>query len=894
MSKTNYMYYSENMFKRIIEDNGIEINGYQKTILAHKGEDYREPFDEHIKKTKKVFGYILDKDRVLKDLYRSVKEEYELNYEFNEFKDILQEMVEFHDLGKINPKYQIDRLNNSEFSDIDIPTENHITHKHSLVSAILFSIHLAKERDIKENPILLILPHIIHGHHTRLRSLFEENTDYGVASVLSDQKYSELEPTLLYIFDDLLDDKENLVKLLQEVISLYDDFFSNLGEGSSEISILYNYLYSVLIKSDSIATNYDDSSLEALENKIDNYYRRIDDVLLSSMSKSFEKKQKEYREKEDENPLNPHRFEMYQEAIGSLQEGLDENNSVFYLQMPTGGGKTNTLLGLALKILNNTETDRIIYSLPYISLLEQNFDYFKKVLNLKTEDMRSIYSFSEIPEESEKEILTFDDFFEYPFICTTNVSLLESITKFDKSNKYRFGALTNSIIILDEVQTLPVEYWPEFNYLLNEIADNLNSYILITSATIPGLEQLKTSREMKNTYEEQCHYLISNPETYYEKLERNRIVSEELEKIEINQQEDIEGLVKYAFETSKKEFEEDNNHGLIVVNTVRTSKNLYERLKKRFEEKGLKTECLLLNSTILPTQKRNIVGKINGMDENKRILLISTQSVEAGLDVSFDFVVRDFSILESIEQVRGRCNRNREITEGHVYLTEIASNKSEASKVYPEWRLKETKKILDSSGYSYGFDDMEEYFDNTIQTINGEIKEEFGLDATDNIECWNKMKFEENNSPKNKHKKVFHVDVIEGNRNNYSFFIETSLDKDNFEPKELKFMENELHLQVGESIDGRDLMDMYKYERNRNREDYTEKKIIRKHFSSIMSKFTVSAILPTNEKELKSIFEKVGPYFLIPNHLIGDELHHIYSVKKGFNKEYFEKENNII
>jgi len=888
------MSYSENMFKRIIEDSVIEINGDKKIILAHKGEDYREPFDEHIKKTKKVFSYILDKDRVLKDLYRSVKNEYELNYEFSGFKDILQEMVEFHDMGKINPKYQRDRLNNSEFNDIDVPAKSHITHKHSLVSAILFSIHLAKKRRINENPILLILPHIIHGHHTRLRSLFEENTDYGVVSVLSDQKYSELESTLLYIFDDVLDDKENLVKSLEKIISLYDGFFSNLGKGSSEISILYNYLYSVLVKSDSIATNYEDSRLKVLESDIDNYYRRIDDGLLSSMSESFEKQQEKYREKEDENSLNPHRFEMYQEAIKSLQEGLDENNSVFYLQMPTGGGKTNTSLGLALKLLNNTDTDRVIYSLPYISLLEQNFDYFKKVLDLTTEDMRSIYSFSKIPEESKEEILTFDDFFEYPFICTTNVSLLESIIKFEKSKKYRFGALTNSIIILDEVQTLPVEYWPEFNYLLNEIADNLNSYILIMSATIPTLEQLKTSRNMKNTYEEQCHYLISEPETYYEKFERNRIVSDGLEKIEINQNEDIEVLVKYAFETSKKEFKGDNNHGLIVVNTVQTSKNLYEKLKKRFEEEPLQTECLLLNSTILPTQKRNIVDKINEMDENKRILLISTQSVEAGLDVSFDFVVRDFSILESIEQVRGRCNRNREMAEGHVYLTEIASNKSEASKVYPSWRLKETKKILKKSDYSYGFEDMNEYFGNTILTINEEISEDFGLNAADNIECWNKMKFEENNNPKNKHKKVFHVDVIEGNRNNYSFFVETSLDKDNFDPKELKFMEKELDLRIDESIDGRDLIDLYKNERNRKRKDYTEKKIIRKHFSSIMSKFTVSAILSTTERELNSIFEKVGPYFLIKEHLIGDELHHIYSVKKGFNKEYFEKTNNII
>ncbi len=881
------------MFEYIIKGGKISINGVERTILAHKETDYSESICEHIKKTKTVFKYIVEKDKILEELYLSLKKEYNITYDYSEFEDILLEMVEFHDFGKVNPVFQKERLGNDEFNDIESSTENHITERHSLVSAIFFAIHLAEEKNLKENPVLLFLPHIIHGHHTRLRSLFEEGADTGVASILEDEKHSDLEPTILYLFQKIPIEMKKLESLIQKVINIYrSDFFSALDEDSSSLSFLYNYLFSVLIRSDFIASSYSNSEVTKLENELFKYYRRVDDEMLTRMDENIEKKQQEYIEKRSLNPLNSYRLEMYQEAIDSLERGLKENKSVFYLQMPTGGGKTHTSLELTLQILDETDANRIIYSLPYISLLEQNYDYFKKVLKLTTEEMRSIYSFSEIPEKDEERILTYDDFFEYPVICTTNVSLLESIVKFDKSSKYRFGALTNSVIILDEVQTLPVEYWPEFNYLLNEMAENLNSYILIMSATVPNLEKLKMSRDMDNTYDDECHYLISDPERYYKKFERNTIVSDGMKEIEKSNSEDISDLVDYILKVSKDEFDEDNNHGLIVVNTVRTSKNLYKGLKNKFEEK--KSDCLLLNSTILSTRKKEIVDKVNDMEDDQRLILVSTQSIEAGLDVSFDFVMRDLSTLESIEQVRGRCNRNKEIKEGHVYLTKIKSNNVEASKVYPDWRLSETEKILDESNYSYGFEDMEEYFENTIETINEEISEDLGLTAAENIECWNKMKFEETNSPKNKHKKVFHVDVIEENKNSYTFFIATSLDTENFDEKEIEFLEREFDIQIDESVDGDKVMELYKEKIRESQEDYSKKKMIKKRLSSIMSKFTISAVVPIEEKELESTLEKTGPYYKIPEHLIGDEEHQIYSLDRGFNKDYFQEKNNII
>lgn len=963
------------MFTEILHESEVKLEGKRRSIWAHSGKK-PELMHEHVKKVRFVFEYFLIEDGLLTNFYNSINEIYNLDFDFEEFKQTVLELANFHDIGKTNPKFQKEKLRNDDFEDIELPTEIHVTSEHSLISALLFAIYLSKEKNLKDNPVLLVLPPLIHGHHTRLRSLFEQNADYGIASVLEDQKYDHLGSTISYLFELLPLGKNEFEKHFQRIMNMYSNIGDYLNESSSNLSFFYNYIYSVLIKADSVATSYSEKGLENLKNEIEKYYRRIDDELLEKMYESFQKKQQHYLDKEEETPLNSLRTEMYQEAMKSLKKGLNEGKSVYYLQMPTGGGKTHTSLGLALKILKETSADRLIYSLPYISLLEQNYDYFQEVLDLPHERLRPIYSFSDIPEDGEEIILTYDDLFEYPTICTTMVSLLESIVKFDKSSKYRFESWANSVIILDEIQTLPVEYWPEFNYLLNEVAEKLNAYIIIMSATVPNLEELKTSRLMDSTYEKKCNYLIDDPERYYEKFKRNEIISSGIESIEISDFNQVEELVNDVFNKCNNQFKKNHNHGLVVVNTVRTSKKLFENLERKFSKEDTKVRFLLLNSTILPSEKRKRIDIINEMDRDEKVLLVSTQSVEAGLDVSFDFVIRDFSPLESIEQVRGRCNRNREIDQGDVYLYEITSDKSEASKIYQNWRLEKSEQILDKTDYSYGFSDIEEYFEDIINEINEQVSEEMKLTASENIECWNKLKLEENNSPKNKHKKVFHVDIIEENKRDYSFFVATTLDKrifedclfslkskyqsyltdrqESYEKVEkgirkcfieegyplsskakinkvndrrwmiedednksdinkffiegqdeilniyientcLEFMKTDLGMDVKDGVDGSELIKLYQEEMEKKRKGYLEKRILREQFSSVLSNFTISGVLNVDERELESILEKIGPYYVIPDHLIGDKDHHLYSLEEGLNKDYFnDEDNNII
>ncbi|RZN63107.1 CRISPR-associated helicase Cas3' [Methanonatronarchaeum sp. AMET6-2] len=878
------------MFQQIIKNGVIDIDGSEKRLIAHRDKNNTEYLNEHNKKTKEIFKYLIETENTYKTLFNAISNDYNLNYTENEFKELILEMAEYHDIGKLNPKFQKETIKNPEFKNYKIPRVG-LTSDHSEIGSLFYSVRLIEKKAEKKPPIL-VLPYIIKGHHTRARSIYESK--HGIAHILKNKK-----TTIGYLRKIIPKENEKIDKYLQEVMDTYGnrETRKQIKEDSAALSFFYNYIYSTLIRADSIATSYAYNEINYINKELPKYIRRITPELIKNIEEGYNRKQEKYDEKIDETPLNRHRNEMQKKAFNSLDKGLKKGNSVFYLQMPTGGGKTHTALGLSIKLLKKTNANRVIYTLPYISLLEQNYQYFQETTGLDEEQLRSIYSLSDLPtneKEEMKKTLFYDDFFEYPIICTTMVTLFNSIVKFNKNQKYRFGALSNSIIILDEIQTLPVEYWPEFNYLLNEIAEKLNSFILIMSATIPDLEKLKHTRSMAPEFEKKCHHLIKNPEKYYKKFKRNQIKTKKFEEIEIEKNE-LKNLSKSVIDKYLKETKKDRNKGLVVVNTIQTSRNLYEQLQNDLKKIDLPVNCLLLNSTILPNQKKQILEQTQSHNK-KNILLISTQTIEAGLDVSFDFVIRDFAILESIEQVRGRCNRNKEKNTGNVYLTKNIKKQPEAKYIYPNWRLKETEKILKQTNFSYNHKDIKKYYQNTIKTINQEISKEIKLTSADNIRNWNKIKYEETNSPKNKNKDVFHVDVIQENQNTYELYIETNIKKQAFTQKELEYIKEKLKIPIKNQINGSKIIEKYIEKTKKQKRNYTEKKILKKQFKSIINKFTISATLPNKNTEINKTLNKIGPYHKIPEHLIGEKEHHIYSKTKGLNKKYFtnESKDNII
>ena len=227
--------------------------------------------------------------------------------------------------------------------------------------------------------------------------------------------------------------------------------------------------------------------------------------------------------------INKLRTEIFLESERNLLNNLDKN--IFYLEAPTGSGKSNTALNLSLQLVNRCENlNKIIYVYPFNTLVEQNVENlamsFKgtnvmdkvAVINSVTpikvdEEMSILYS----ENEKYQQALLDRQFLTYPILLTTHVSLFDTMFGNNRESSFGFCQLANSVIVLDEIQNYRINIWNEIIIFLKQYAKILNLKIIIMSATLPNLEILALN-------DDKSIQLISNKEKYYkDKLFKDRV-----------------------------------------------------------------------------------------------------------------------------------------------------------------------------------------------------------------------------------------------------------------------------------------------------------------------------------------------------------------------------------
>ena len=413
------------------------------------------------------------------------------------------------------------------------------------------------------------------------------------------------------------------------------------------------------------------------------------------------------------------------------------------------------------------------------------------------------------------------------------------------------------------------------------------------SATLPEFKKLDEKYVDYNYIP-----LIENPRKYYDSpVFKNRTKIMDLPKIfDIN---DIKTLKQYFINIINVNFKEGYSNGLIVLNTVKSSKLVYEIVKGFSDE--LDFDVDLLNSTIMGHKKKELINKISQLDD-ERYILVSTQSIEAGVDVSFNFVIRDFTTLDSIEQIRGRCNRHNELSGGKygkIYLIRLRDDNHELySYIYNNeeliTRIKETKKlIIDECNINYSFKDLKEYYDN-ISKIKNEITtdKESKLESNDNdnIFSWNRMLYSNFDKKEGIH-------IIE-DTNQVTLFLMTNIDITYFENEERSYLKDiqknlDYNLIDNNKVIAKNILRYYDFDQMKNVTDYTQKKIIKKEFSSIFDKFLINTYINDELREeyqinesYKKYNEKYFFFEVIPEELIGDAENCLYSLKIGLNHDY--------
>jgi len=391
-------------------------------------------------------------------------------------------------------------------------------------------------------------------------------------------------------------------------------------------------------------------------------------------------------------PINKLRTTIRKEAVAKLVKQLGTENRIFDLTAPTGSGKTLMLLSLAGKIIKNKGALRITYILPFLSITEQVENEVYNIFKGQEEYIQRIDSKSENtdfeelqknlesnPDENKiNELLALqfaENTFSYPFVITTFVRFFETLLSNKNATLLKLPNLSNSIFLIDEIQSLPPRLYGFFVAYLDAFCKKFNSYAIISTATMPDfkLPEKKEIIDFFNDYQEPEKLLSDN---YFYKKEFNRY--------KIAMRKETISIKELSNEIVQRE-----ESVLVILNTIKDSKDLYKILSDNFSVETL----LLLNTHFTPNdRKKKIKIATERLKNNKMTILISTQLIEAGVDIDFPVLYRDMAVMSSIVQSAGRCNRNGKLKYGEVILFRLENHGKERSTLI--YRGKD-KKLLD-------------------------------------------------------------------------------------------------------------------------------------------------------------------------------------------------------
>lgn len=321
---------------------------------------------------------------------------------------------------------------------------------------------------------------------------------------------------------------------------------------------------------------------------------------------------------------------------------FDENYKLFTLTAPTGYGKTLTALNFSLKF----NKSRIIYVLPFTSIIDQTYDIVAKIYKNSDILVSKAHHKTTIDEENltEEDRYSKIKFLMESFSGEINVTTLYQLifALFGNKNKdnVKFNQLKNSVVILDEAQAIPYKFRKDFILLCEIISQRLGTIFIFMSATMPVIK----SENFKE---------ISNLE-YFSKQDRYVI-----KWLDVSGEEDL--LEKICETASDK-------NTLVVVNTIKKAQELFVKLREKFN-------CFCLNGYMYDDHKHATIEAVKrAINTNKddplasKILLISTQSIEAGVDLDFDVGFREVSPISSVIQTAGRVNRHFGEIRGELYV----------------------------------------------------------------------------------------------------------------------------------------------------------------------------------------------------------------------------------
>ncbi len=522
----------------LIEISSLIIDKY--TFYAHLKDEKKETLKEHTDLVNKYLKKIVNAkniDKIFENYEENCLED--LSEEGKKvFRKLLINTFNFHDIGKINPNFQLRKMTN------DIGNTNmfqDVHSKHSILSAILYIDYFISDVEkldrVSKNIIieyLFLNAYVISRHHSGLDS-FEKFLDRFL-----EDSGDEAEACVEIFSNNNIDFYKREYKMGIKKFKGIVKFLKGEKDLESAINtyIYVKLVFSLLVASDFYATSEFMSGTK-LENfgeihGIDEFYNKYKETEVYNSIRSYENNK--YEKSKDllkERNINVLRTEMFLDAEKELIKNID--NNIFFLEAPTGSGKSNVSLNLSFKLLEDRNSLRKIYYVyPFNTLVEQNKISMEKIFGKESEITNKVAVINSItPVKMEEKIMDDKDedgkieyyskallnrqFLNYPMILTTHVSLFNTMFNSSKESSFAFHQLANSVVVLDEIQSYKNIIWSEIITFLKGFAKILNMKVIIMSATLPDLNYLTGSST--NT----C-ILIKDREKYFSNpLFKNRV-----------------------------------------------------------------------------------------------------------------------------------------------------------------------------------------------------------------------------------------------------------------------------------------------------------------------------------------------------------------------------------
>lgn len=597
------------------------------------------------------------------------------------FYELIVNTIVFHDIGKINPVFQKTNMKNPLFfkedGNISLGTE------HSIISSIIYlEYFLPKSKDFTKKKMKLfrlltyVNAYVISKHHGSLDrfekyidAFYEDDGDnkYKAEIIRSEyKKYFKSEVGFL--------DNKSSFRYVRTIIE-YET------SGIEESVFLYAYeklIYSLLIASDYYATTEYNNKF-AIEfhgaivdiHKIRNTFNNT--VINKSIKKYYnEKYLNPNKDVENTKDINILRSELYLDSNEELLKNLDEN--IFYLEAPTGSGKSNAAFNLSFQLIEHcSNISKIMYIYPFNTLVEQNLNTVEKTFGHDkeiTSNISVINSLTPILKDGDdnyssknyEKALLDRQFFNYPITLSTHVTLFDLMFGKSKESGFAFYQLANSVIVLDEIQSYKNTIWTEIITFLKGFAKVLNIKIIIMSATLPNLDLLTNEQDISVK-------LISNRDKYFlHPLFKDRVnINYELMG-KNNIFEELDNRITRFLSSGKKVLVEF----ITKSSAIEYFKNFTNNAK--ITEANFKIE--LMTGDDSNADRSRILAELENSEEGTAFLLISTQVIEAGVDLkNIDIGFKDISKLDSEEQFMGRVNRSCR-KEGIVYFFDYDNAKN--------------------------------------------------------------------------------------------------------------------------------------------------------------------------------------------------------------------------